>query len=122
MRRRILLFTAIAMMALMMGAGIVPAVAKPGGGAEQLAPHQCFDVEGFTGCNHAVLTPSDRLNTQSQTRNTVGLPKGDQGAVVDQTTVDASDPSSPQQVIHRTHTPSGNDRLIGHVNPRDPGQ
>src|SRR5215203_4476935 len=65
LRRIILLFKAIAMMALMMGASIVPAVAAPGGGA-LVRPHQCVELTGGTLCQNRVETSSGIQNGQDQ--------------------------------------------------------
>ena len=64
MRRLLLVLTAIAMMALMMGASIVPAVAS-----SNVQPHRCGEFpSGDTVCEHTVKTPSGIENRQTQQR------------------------------------------------------
>ena len=110
LRRIILLFTAIAMMALMMGASIVPAVAAPGDQSANVIPHQCVEFSAEeTGCFHVVETPSGISNNQFQTRGPFFEHEG--GA-------DVSGGTVPGEFVgHSTIAPSGNFNTIFHQNP-----
>jgi len=112
LRRFILLFAAIAMMALMMGASIVPAVAAPGDQSANVIPHQCVEFSAEeTGCFHVVETPSGISNNQFQTRGPFfeHEPPAQQGTA-----------KVPGEFVgHSTIAPSGNFNTIFHVNPTE---
>ena len=105
MRRRILVFTAVAtMMALMIGAGSVPAVAS-----SNQYPHKCVDLGGGTLCQHRVSTPSGIQNGQDQFRGDFFAHEG--GAVV------STSKAPGEFVSHSTIAPSGNFNTTTHQNP-----
>jgi|SRR5215204_2869277 len=105
LKRIILLFTAISMMALMMGASIVPAVAQ----SSNESPHTCVDADGDTICRNRVVTPSGNLNNQDHFRGDDFAHEG--GAVV-------STQKVPGEFVgHSTIAPSGNFNTINIQHP-----
>ena len=105
MRRRILFFTAVAtMMVMMIGAGSVPAIAS----SNQI-PHTCVDQDGGTTCSHVVSAPSGISNVQFQTSNDIFAHEG--GAAV------STSKAPGEFVSHSTIAPSGNFNTTTHQNP-----
>jgi hypothetical protein len=102
-RRILLVLTAIAMMALMMGASIVPAAAS-----SNVVPHRCGEFpSGDTLCQHTVETPSGIQNLQIQQRGDLFAHEG--GA-----TQSGDVFPKEKEVVHDTVAPSGNFNTIQH--------
>ena len=107
MRRIIVLLMAGAMIALVIGAGTTPAVAKkPEDKGAKVTPNTCFEQGGGTTCFHTVSTPGDTFNSQLRSRDVVN--PADDGAVVGHQNI------QPLHTNTDIITPSGNTNTSTH--------